>query len=134
MMPKETDDLHISLRARIYINGTLAYGSGISALLQATRRLHSLHAASKELDMTYRKALQIVDRAEAVFGKKIIQKRIGGPKGGGSELTEFGEALVKQFSHFEEKLQTFAEESFARSISPMLLPEEGSLPKEASQG
>lgn len=120
MKNNEQKTFGISIRTRIVLDETIAYGSGISALLQATKRLHSLHAASKELNMTYRKALQIVDRAEIAFKKKILQKKIGGSKGGGSELTEFGEALVEQFTVFEKELQEFAEERFSEHMRKIL--------------
>lgn len=103
-----TSQYSVDVRVRIRKDETVVYGTGISELLLKTDQLKSLNAAAKELGMPYRKALFIVTRAEEEFGKKILEKSIGGVGGGGSRLTEFGHYLVYQFHVLEEEVSTYA--------------------------
>ncbi len=105
---KITSPYSVDVRVRIRKDDTVVYGTGISELLLKTDQLKSLNAAAKELGMPYRKALFIVTRAEEEFGKKILEKSIGGVGGGGSRLTEFGHYLVYQFHVMEEEVSTYA--------------------------
>lgn len=110
MKNTQFDSYTFNVRIRIHKLNTVIYGTGVSELLQETDHLHSLHGAAKKLDIPYKKALYIVKRAEEEFGKKILEKSIGGVGGGGSRLTEFGRYLVYQFHVLEEDLGNYLEE------------------------
>ena len=50
------------------------------------------------------------------MGKKLIEKSIGGTKGGGSELTQFGKFFVYQFNAVEEDVKKYALELIKKSF------------------
>lgn len=98
---------HVNVRLRIREESEPIYGTGISELLQRCQERRSLHAASKEMHMPYRKALYVVKRAEQSFGQPILEKTIGGVGGGGSCLTAFGRDLVDRFNTLEAEVNTY---------------------------
>ncbi len=106
----------VDVRVRLFAGDTLAYGKGINRLLHLCREYHSLHKAAEEMRMSYRKALQIVQRAERCFNRPLLERSIGGKDGGGSRLTAFGEELVAAFSAIEAELDAAAQEKVRRMI------------------
>jgi|GEM_PF-856420 len=94
-------------RIRMKLNGEAIYGGGASHLLIKTDELGSLHAAAKEMEMSYRKALRIVKHLEAHFDRPFLKKAIGGAGGGGSELTDFARAFVYRFREMEDKVLSY---------------------------
>lgn len=97
----------IDIRIRIKINDVVTYGSGISELLQKIDQLGSINKAAKSIGMNYKKALGIIKRAESKLDKKLIEKSIGGPKGGGSDLTQYGKFFVYQFNAMEKEVKEY---------------------------
>lgn len=97
----------IDIRIRIKIDDTVTYGSGISELLQKTDQLGSINKAARNIGMNYKKALNIIKRAEIKLEEKLIEKSIGGTKGGGSKLTPFGKFFVYQFDIIEKEVREY---------------------------
>ena len=110
------DHYDIDIRIRIKIDNIVTYGSGISELLQKIDQLGSINKAAQNIGMNYKKALNIIKRAEAKLGKKLIEKSIGGTKGGGSELTQFGKFFVYQFNNVEEDVKKYTLELIKKSF------------------
>jgi molybdate transport system regulatory protein len=63
-------------------------------------RLGSMHAAAKELQMSYRAVWMRIRKSEERIGKPLVVR-----EGKGSRLTPFAENLMKQF----KRLHTIAE-------------------------
>ena len=57
----------------------------------------SLHKASIKLGMSYSKAMRMLKGAEHERGLSLLDRRIGGADGGGSELTPDGRRVVAEF-------------------------------------
>lgn len=97
------------VRVRIVSKNEIIYGQGISELLQRIDEMGSIHAAAVDMNMTYRKALQIIKNAEKGFRQKILYKKVGGESGGGSKLTDFGKRLVYQFKALEDDIYEYTQ-------------------------
>lgn len=95
-------NFNVTVRIRFNDGDTVVYGNGISKLLQLTDKHSSIHAAAKEMGISYPKALNIIKRAEEHFNEKLLVKKVGGVEGGGSKLTDFGKILVYQFKVLEQ--------------------------------
>lgn len=107
-MPKPDErPFELNVRIRLMEGGDIAYGKGVNQLLLLCRRHRSLHKAANAMQMSYRKALYIIKRAETCFGQPLLKKTIGGKHGGGSELTDFGERLVHGFTQVEKDTQSY---------------------------
>ena len=102
----------LEVRVRLFDGDTLAYGKGINRLLLLCGRHHSLRKAAAEMRMSYRKALQIVQRAETCFNQSLLDRTVGGKEGGGSRLTDFGEQLVAAFSGIESAMESAARDKW----------------------
>lgn len=107
-MSDKGSKLKLDVRIRMYNGDELAYGKGINQLLLLCKQHRSLHKAADEMQMSYRKALQIVQRAEKCFNQPLLVRRIGGKEGGGSDLTPFCEKLVAEFSKTEADMKKAA--------------------------
>lgn len=114
-MSERKENLRPDVRIRLFDSDELAYGKGVNQLLLLCSRHHSLHKAADEMQMSYRKALQIVQRAERCFGQPLLTRTIGGKDGGGSRLTPFGEKLVAEFSKIEDETTAFAMEKLLQA-------------------
>lgn len=120
MDKKEKSDFTVRVRIRFCEDNIPVYGNGISELLQCIDQLGSIRAAAKKIGMSYRKALEVIKRAEEHFGEKLLYKQTGGPDGGGSKLTGFGKTLVYQFKVLQEDVLNYAVEK-TKEYFPKLL-------------
>lgn len=105
---KNENNFNVSIRIRINDEDTVVYGNGVSTLLQLTEKHQSIHAAAKEMGMSYPKALHIIKRAEQHFNEQLLVKKVGGFEGGGSSLTDFGKMVVSQFNLLEKDVIRYA--------------------------
>lgn len=94
-------------------NGEYVFGLGAMRLLAAIDHLGSISAASRELTMSYRYALERITTVEERLGKPLVERTRGGKEGGGAKLTAFGRAILKEY----EELETFLEQLTDRYIN-----------------
>ena len=77
----------------------------------------SLRMACGSMYMSYTKGWQLLNRMEDELGYKLVDRIVGGEKGGGSELTAEGRQLLERYHHFMEELTQVANELFAKNFS-----------------
>ena len=85
------------LRVWLQAGGKPVFGPGMLRLLVLTSQTGSLHKASIKLGMSYSKAMRMLKGAERELGLSLLDRRIGGADGGGSELTPDGRRMVAEF-------------------------------------
>jgi molybdate transport system regulatory protein len=107
------------IRSKIWIedkNGKVLFGPGRLKILEAVVRHGSIHAAAKELKMSYRAVWGKIKNTEEGLGKPLLVRQIGGTAGGGSELTPLCKNLIEKFSslqaHVEQEVDNLFERSF----------------------
>jgi len=99
----------LDIRIRIFLSDNLLiFGKGVAQLLHQCEMTNSLHKAAKELNMSYSKALLLLNRAEKGFKQQLLERRIGGKDGGGSTLTPFGKRLLDEYLKAEKEICEFA--------------------------
>ena len=91
------------LTLRILGGGTAAMGPGKAELIARIDATGSISAAAREMDMSYRRAWQLVEAINKSFRKPVVLTATGGKRGGGASVTDFGRALVAQFHAMEHK-------------------------------
>ncbi|MDR0254087.1 MAG: winged helix-turn-helix domain-containing protein [Brucellaceae bacterium] len=79
-------------------------GRGKIQLLEHIRDTGSISAAGRAMDMSYRRAWQLVDAVNSMFNEPSVTSQRGGKQGGGAILTPFGEELIRRFRHMEATL------------------------------
>ena len=87
------------IRSRIWIENKehVLLGEGRVSLLKAIGDTGSLSKAAKSLNMSYKKAWNLLDSVNKAAAKPVVLTSVGGKNGGGAELTEYGKSLINAF-------------------------------------
>jgi molybdate transport system regulatory protein len=83
-----------SLWVKIVLPGRGAIGPGKVALLRAVSETGSISAAARSLELSYKKAWELVDDLNGMFKEPVVETHIGGSARGGAKLTRLGERLI----------------------------------------
>ncbi len=79
------------------------FGQGTFELLQKIGEVGTLSGAAEVLGMSYRYAWSVIKRTEKRIGEPLLKTRKGGRLGGGgAELTQAGQNLIKEFLKIKE--------------------------------
>jgi molybdate transport system regulatory protein len=90
------------LSIRIDFGPDLRIGPGKIKLLEQIAALGSISAGGRSMDMSYRRAWELVEELNRIFGKPVVVSRSGGKKGGGASLTPFGLSLISRYRAMEQ--------------------------------
>lgn len=104
---------------RVDFDSTAAIGPGKVALLEKMLESGSLSQAARELDMSYRRAWQLLDTMNRIFRVPLVKTSVGGVGGGGAVLTELGQSVITAYRSFEQQVNALAGrhfESVARKV------------------
>ncbi len=102
--PRDTAPL--SLRLNLARNGRL--GPGKVALLENIASHGSISAAARRMNMSYKRAWDLVEELNTLFGKPLVAAKTGGKQGGGAQLTETGLAVIGRFRAVERAAEEAA--------------------------
>ncbi|CAN5329200.1 LysR family transcriptional regulator [soil metagenome] len=91
----------VQFRLRIYRDDSIAIGPGKVSLLEAIAETGSISAAARSLGMSYRRAWVLVDEMNRALASPAVTAAAGGSHGGGSVLSEVGQALVTHYRAIE---------------------------------
>ena len=80
-----------------------AMGPGKAALIAHIERTGSISAAARAMGMSYRRAWELVDALNSSFVEPVVVTAVGGKRGGGAQVTAFGQRLVKRYHEMEGK-------------------------------
>jgi molybdate transport system regulatory protein len=94
---------HPLLKIRINHEGNTALGPGKIELLQMIEQHGSISAAAKQMQMSYRRAWELVDMMNRCFDQAVVLGSIGGSHGGGAQVTEFGKSLIEAYQQILQK-------------------------------
>lgn len=95
-----------SLSVRIDLPAGGRLGPGKAALLAAIRAEGSIAAAARAMEMSYPRALRLVDDMNTQFKAPVIEKYHGGKSRGGATLTETGMAVLDAYHALAKKAAT----------------------------
>lgn len=107
------------IRSKIWIednNGKVIFGPGRLKILEAVVHHGSIHAAAKELKMSYRAVWGKIKNTEERLGKLLLIRQIGGTSGGGSEITPLCNKLIEKFSALQAHVETEVDNLFEQSF------------------
>lgn len=89
------------LRIRIIFGDQEMLGPGKAELLERIDRCGSIAAAGREMQMSYKRAWQLIGLLNAMFKEPLVDSTRGGPGGGGAVLTETGQRVLRLYRQFE---------------------------------
>ena len=93
-MQKSADSPLPTLSLRIDLDTEGRIGPGKIQLLEKIQQFGSISAAGRAMDMSYKRAWDLVDEINRVCRRPAVERQTGGKNGGGAALTPFGASLV----------------------------------------
>jgi molybdate transport system regulatory protein len=117
--PDPIEDSMAKLSIRIDFVPEGRVGPGKIELLERIAEYGSISAAGRSMNMSYRRAWELVANLNRAFSGKVVEAHIGGRHGGQAVLTELGKEVVSRYRAAEtnasraatkhlEALQAFA--------------------------
>ena len=82
-------------------------GSGRIELLDKIQKTGSIHAAAKEMKMSYKAAWERINSMNNLADEPLITRTIGGKGGGGTVLTPYAHKLIVTYNRFNELHRQF---------------------------
>jgi molybdate transport system regulatory protein len=92
-----------SLSLRIDLDREGRIGPGKIELLENIRKFGSISAAGRAMDMSYKRAWDLVDEINRICRQAAVERQTGGKNGGGAALTPFGISLVARYRKIERE-------------------------------
>lgn len=102
-----------SLSLRIHLDPEGRIGPGKIELLENIAAQGSISAAGRAMGISYRRAWELVEDLNSIFGKPVVERQAGGRHGGGTCLTPTGCAVVMRFRAVERAAALAAQEHLA---------------------
>ena len=90
-----------SLSVRIDLDSEGRIGPGKIQLLENIQSCGSISAAGRAMDMSYKRAWDLVDEINRICRHAAVERQTGGKNGGGAILTPFGMSLVARYRKIE---------------------------------
>lgn len=91
--------------------GDLFLGTNQIRLLRQVLADGSIHAAAKNLKMSYQHAWHLLDTLNRLSPVPVIVRQKGGKDGGGCSLSPYGIKLLQMYLKKVSELRTFLEQS-----------------------
>jgi len=95
-------------------NDGKAFGEGPYQLLKRIDERGSLHQAAMDMKMSYRKAWRTLHAIEGKLGFVLLDRQVGGVSGGGSQITDAGRELMKNYEGFRNDVREALESIYKR--------------------
>ncbi|OIP89043.1 MAG: ModE family transcriptional regulator [Syntrophobacteraceae bacterium CG2_30_61_12] len=118
----------LSVKSKIWIEddaGQVVFGAGRLRILDAIARHGSILAAARELRMSYRAVWGKIKATEERLGRPLLARKVGGARGGGSELTPLGQTLLARFRQLRSLTEGAADTMFQDVFVDGLLEQPG---------
>jgi molybdate transport system regulatory protein len=85
----------LSLRIDLAPDGRI--GPGKVELLEQIAAFGSISAGARQMNMSYKHAWLLVEEMNRLFGKPVVAASKGGRRGGGTQLTAVGLAVIARY-------------------------------------
>ena len=114
-----------SLSLRIDLDDGSRIGPGKILLLEKIRETGSISAAGRAMDMSYKRAWDLVEEINRICRQPVVASQTGGRNGGGAALTPFGEALVARYRKIERDAASAVKKELAALRGDIENPRKG---------
>lgn len=111
----------VRFRLRITRGEEIALGPGKIALLEAIVETGSISSAARRLDMSYRRAWDLVDAVNRSLKQPAVETAVGGARGGGTVVTDTGRKLIELYRRAEDEAKAGSAKTLA-SLTRMFVP------------
>jgi molybdate transport system regulatory protein len=87
----------VKTKVQIFNHDSSAIGPGKAQLLVAILDHGSISAAAKSMNMSYKRAWDLVTAMNNSFKEPLVITKTGGSNGGGAEITSFGLQVLSSY-------------------------------------
>ena len=103
------------LRARVWVerDGVVALTDAGADLLEQIQAKGSLSEAARSLHFSYRRAWMLLDTMNKRWDEPLVITAIGGKRGGGANLTEFGSRVLRSFRDLQIHIEAAIDQELA---------------------
>jgi molybdate transport system regulatory protein len=110
-LKKTLPDHGIRLNGRLWLEyeGRRFFGPGPVQLLELIEETGSISKAAKKMQMSYKKAWDIVNNLNTTATTPLVITATGGEKGGGSSISPEARALIDWYKQLRERFTGFLE-------------------------
>jgi molybdate transport system regulatory protein len=105
----------VKFRIWFYSGKEKLLGIGRVELLERIKKTGSIANAAKEMKMSYRQAWQMVKEMNERWKSPLVEKHLGGKKGGGAMVTEEGNRAITIFNELENKVSTVIKDELKKN-------------------
>ena len=97
----------IVLRGKLWIDagGLPAMTEAGADLLEQIEACRSLSEAARRLRFSYRRAWMLVDAMNRRWPEPLVTTAVGGKRGGGTQLTEYGLVVLRSYRDLQIQLE-----------------------------
>jgi molybdate transport system regulatory protein len=124
-MPKSSVKSLPSLSVRIDLDSEGRIGPGKIQLLENIHKNGSISAAGRAMDMSYKRAWDLVDEVNRICRQAAVERQTGGKNGGGAALTPFGTSLVARYRKIERDATSAVRKELLALRSDIRRPKSG---------
>lgn len=109
MKPDATTPPSRSVNGSIWLekNGIRYFGPGPYELLERIAETGSISEAAKQMNLSYKKAWDIINRLNEVEGMPMVATKTGGAKGGGATISKEARLLMKRYAAVRKHFTVF---------------------------
>lgn len=99
------------LRIKCWVedDGEKFYGPGPNELIKKIQKEGSLSKAAAEMNMSYKKAWELIQRLNQHAEKPLVILKKGGSHGGGAEITEHAREVMAEYDKLEKEIASLIE-------------------------
>src|SRR5215475_12049397 len=103
LMLGDKTDWGLKVRVWVERKGKKVLGPGRVELLVHIDRFHSISAAARQMNMSYRRAWSLVRDINEAAGEPLVEVATGGAGGGGASLTPRGREAVALYQRITRR-------------------------------
>jgi molybdate transport system regulatory protein len=110
----------LAIKSKTWIedeSGEVVFGAGRLRILELVARYGSIHAAAKELRMSYRAVWGKIKATEDRLGQPLVKRKSDGTRRGGSELTPFAGNIMERFRQLQILVEKEADDLFEHAFT-----------------
>ncbi len=110
---RQQDKTGYQVDGRVWVekDGELYLGWGRVMLLERIKEFGSIAAAARSMKLSYRNAWLWVDAMNRLAPAPLVEKTVGGNKGGHTRVTEEGQKEILQYKELRKKFQGFVKQT-----------------------
>lgn len=111
---------NLRINGRIWLETTSADGAerfmgiGRLELLEHIQRTGSINQAAKAMNMSYKRAWDLVHSMNTQAEQPLVTTQTGGSTGGGAVVTEEGKKYLMHYQGLQERFQRFLADELAK--------------------